>query len=80
MDGSPGRIITKASAQDKITVKIIGKAAHAGLNPENGISALKVASYAIENMNLSLIKYFRHEEFVWMDAGGTAGLDGRCVV
>ena len=52
MDGSPGRIITKASAQDKITVKIIGKAAHAGLNPENGISALKVASYAIENMNL----------------------------
>ena len=56
MDGSPGRIITKASAQDKITVKIIGKAAHAGLNPENGISALKVASYAIENMNLELMK------------------------
>ena len=52
MDGSPGRIITKASAQDKITVKIIGKAAHAGLNPEKGVSALIVASHAIENMNL----------------------------
>ena len=52
MDGAPGRIITKASAQDKITVKIIGKAAHAGLNPEKGISALMVASHAIVNMNL----------------------------
>ena len=52
MDGPPGRIITKASAQDKITVKIIGKAAHAGLNPEKGVSALMVASHAIENMNL----------------------------
>lgn len=52
MDGSPGRIITKAPAQDKITVKIIGKAAHAGLNPETGISALMVASHAIENMKL----------------------------
>ena len=52
MDGSPGRIITKAPAQDKITVKIIGKAAHAGLNPESGISALMVASHAIENMKL----------------------------
>ena len=36
----------------KITVKIIGKAAHAGLNPEKGVSALIVASHAIENMNL----------------------------
>ncbi len=52
MDGSPGRIITRASAQDKITVKIIGKAAHAGLHPEKGVSALIVASHAIENMNL----------------------------
>ncbi|MBQ8999313.1 MAG: M20/M25/M40 family metallo-hydrolase [Clostridium sp.] len=52
MDGPVGRIITKASAQDKIDVKILGKSAHAGLNPENGISALMVASNAIENMKL----------------------------
>ena len=52
IDGPPGRIITKASAQDKIAVKITGKSAHAGLNPERGISALMVASHAIENMKL----------------------------
>ena len=52
IDGPPGRIITKASAQDKITVKVTGKAAHAGLNPEEGVSALMIASHAIQNMNL----------------------------
>ena len=42
--GSPGEIIVKAPAQDAIKVKIIGKPAHAGLQPENGISAIMVAS------------------------------------
>ncbi len=50
--GSPGEIITKAPAQDAIKVKITGKPAHAGLQPENGISSIMVASRAIENMNL----------------------------
>lgn len=50
--GSPGEIITKAPAQDAIKVKIIGKPAHAGLQPEKGISSVMVASRAIENMNL----------------------------
>lgn len=50
--GAPGEIITKAPAQDSIKVKIKGKPAHAGLQPENGISAIMVASRAIENMKL----------------------------
>lgn len=50
--GAPGQIITKAPAQDKIDVKIIGKPAHAGLAPENGISAVMVAANAISNMKL----------------------------
>ena len=50
--GSPGEIIVKAPAQDAIKVKITGKSAHAGLQPEKGISAIMVASRAIENMNL----------------------------
>lgn len=50
--GSPGEIIVKAPAQDAIKVKITGKPAHAGLQPESGISAIMVASKAIENMNL----------------------------
>ncbi|MGL5651154.1 MAG: M20/M25/M40 family metallo-hydrolase [Paraclostridium sp.] len=50
--GSPGEIITKAPAQDKIEITIKGKPAHAGLQPENGVSAIMVASKAIENMKL----------------------------
>lgn len=50
--GSPGEIIVKAPGQDRIEVKIIGKPAHAGLQPEDGISAMMVASKAINNMNL----------------------------
>ncbi|MGL4911124.1 MAG: M20/M25/M40 family metallo-hydrolase [Romboutsia sp.] len=50
--GSPGEIITQAPAQDAIKVKITGKPAHAGLQPENGISSIMVASRAIENMKL----------------------------
>ena len=50
--GSPGEIITQAPAQDAILVKIKGKPAHAGVQPEAGISAIMVASRAINNMNL----------------------------
>ncbi|MEG1284432.1 MAG: M20/M25/M40 family metallo-hydrolase [Romboutsia sp.] len=50
--GAPGEIIVKAPAQDSLKVRIIGKPAHAGLQPETGISAIMVASRAIENMNL----------------------------
>ncbi|MDR5659195.1 M20/M25/M40 family metallo-hydrolase [Serpentinicella sp. ANB-PHB4] len=50
--GSPGEIITTGPAQDKINVKIKGEPAHAGLNPEKGVSAIMIAAKAIENMNL----------------------------
>ena len=50
--GDPGVIITKGPAQDKILVKITGKPAHAGVAPENGISAIQIASDAINNMKL----------------------------
>lgn len=50
--GDPGIIVTKGPAQDKILVKITGKPAHAGVAPENGISAIQIASEAINNMKL----------------------------
>ena len=50
--GAPGQIIVKAPAQDKIEVKIKGRPAHAGVAPEEGISAVMVAARAIEKMNL----------------------------
>ncbi|SHI57232.1 peptidase T-like protein [Dethiosulfatibacter aminovorans DSM 17477] len=50
--GSPGEIIVSGPAQDKISARVFGKAAHAGLAPENGISAINVAAQAISRMNL----------------------------
>ncbi len=50
--GSPGEIIIQGPAQDKIDVIVKGKPAHAGVCPEEGISAIQVASSAINRMNL----------------------------
>lgn len=54
-DGPPGTIINRAPSQDKIGVTIKGKAAHAGINPEDGINAIEVASHAIAHMKLGRI-------------------------
>lgn len=56
-DGPPGTIITRAPSQDKIGAVIKGKAAHAGINPEDGINAIQVASYAISQMKLGRIDH-----------------------
>jgi len=50
--GDPGQIIIQGPAQDKIDVKVKGKPAHAGVCPEEGISAIQVAASAINRMNL----------------------------
>lgn len=50
--GSPGEIIVKGPAQNKLDIEFIGKTAHAGVAPEMGISAISIASEAISNMNL----------------------------
>ena len=50
-----GSIITKAPAQTKVTYRVIGKAAHGGVEPEKGISALVVAAHALTRMKLGRI-------------------------
>lgn len=54
-DGNVGDICTGAPSQAKIRAAIIGKSAHAGVNPEDGISAIQVASKAIARMPLGRI-------------------------
>jgi tripeptide aminopeptidase len=54
-NGPVGDIIIAAPAQSKIEVKVYGRAAHAGVNPEAGISAIQVASQAISRMPLGRI-------------------------
>jgi tripeptide aminopeptidase len=53
--GVPGEIILKAPGQDRIKVTILGKASHAGVAPEDGISAIVVAARAISGMKTGRI-------------------------
>lgn len=48
-------IVTKAPAANKITIKIHGRAAHAGAAPENGVNAIWVASKAVSGLRLGRI-------------------------
>lgn len=50
--GDVGAIFTSGPAQTQIDVLFKGRSAHAGLNPEDGISAIQVAAAAIDRMKL----------------------------
>lgn len=49
---APGYVVMQGPAQNKMDVVFKGKASHAGVAPEAGISAIKIAAEAIANMNL----------------------------
>ena len=54
--GKPaGGLITSAPSHDLLTVRIRGKAAHAGAQPEAGVSAIQAAALAIAGMRLGRI-------------------------
>jgi tripeptide aminopeptidase len=53
--GDTKGIVTKAPAANKIKLKVYGKAAHAGVQPEKGINAIIVASKAISKLELGRI-------------------------
>lgn len=54
-NGSVGDIAVAAPTQAKVTIKMYGRSAHAGVNPEDGISAIQVAAKAIARMPLGRI-------------------------
>ncbi|WP_085523429.1 M20/M25/M40 family metallo-hydrolase [Tuberibacillus sp. Marseille-P3662] len=54
-DGTVGHIITAAPTQAKLNATIYGKTAHAGVEPEKGVSAITIASKAIAKMPLGRI-------------------------
>lgn len=54
-EGKVGQIVGAGAGQYRIVTRIFGKAAHAGVNPEDGISAITVASKAISRMPLGRI-------------------------
>ncbi len=54
-NGPAGTIINLGPSQDEIYAEMLGVAAHAGINPEDGVNAVQVASRAIANMRLGRI-------------------------
>lgn len=55
--GDIGGVAVKAPSQNKIDIVVRGKAAHAGVEPEKGISAIQIASEAVSKMKLGRIDY-----------------------
>ena len=54
-DGPLGKIVNRAPAQNSIEATIIGRAAHAGVSPERGISAIQAAARALGPMRLGRV-------------------------
>lgn len=50
--GEPGTIITASPQHSTLSARFTGKSAHAGIEPEKGISAIRMASAAIVGMEL----------------------------
>ena len=53
--GPPDTIIVSAPTEIDFTVHIYGKAAHSGVNPEDGLNAISVAAEAISKLQLGRI-------------------------
>lgn len=53
--GKVGTVVTSAPTQTKIEAHIHGRTAHAGVAPEEGVSAITIASKAISKMKLGRI-------------------------
>lgn len=56
-NGRVGEIAVAAPTQARIQITFKGRSAHAGVNPEDGVSAIQVASKAISRMSLGRIDF-----------------------
>lgn len=54
-EGPIGTVAVKAPSHNNISVVVKGKAAHAGIEPENGINAIQIACLAISSMKVGRI-------------------------
>ena len=54
-DGDIGTIYNEGPYHNKIEIEVVGKASHAGVEPEKGINSIQLASHAISNLKLGRI-------------------------
>lgn len=50
-----GSFVTRTATHDKLDIRIVGKPAHAGKDPEKGINAIQVLARAVDGMKLGRI-------------------------
>ncbi len=53
--GEIGNVTVRGPSQNTMDIVVVGKAAHAGVEPEKGISAIQMAAHAISRMKLGRI-------------------------
>ncbi len=68
-EGPPNRITVSAPSQNVVTAEIVGRAAHAGLEPENGLSALLVMADILTRLPLGRIDSETTANIGWMEGG-----------
>jgi tripeptide aminopeptidase len=80
-DGAPGTLITGAPTQKRIDAEFKGRAAHAGIAPELGRSAIVAAAHAVSAMRLGRLDDETTAN-IGVVAGGTAPnvVAERCVI
>ncbi|CAM2806176.1 tripeptidase T [Paenibacillus sediminis] len=69
-NGEVGAICVAAPTRADVFMKIYGRSAHAGVNPEDGISAIQVASKAISRMKLGRIDHETTANIGKFEGGG----------
>ncbi|EHM09217.1 peptidase T-like protein [Thermanaerovibrio velox DSM 12556] len=72
--GDVGEIVIKGPAQDRIDVVIKGRSAHAGVAPEEGVSAIMIAARAIEGMRLLRIDHETTANVGYISGGGATNI------
>ncbi|MFC5701009.1 M20/M25/M40 family metallo-hydrolase [Cohnella faecalis] len=73
-NGSIGDIAVAAPTNARMYITIKGKAAHAGVNPEDGISAIQVASKAVSRMKLGRIDHETTANIGRFEGGGEVNI------
>ncbi|MGE5371535.1 MAG: M20/M25/M40 family metallo-hydrolase [Solirubrobacterales bacterium] len=56
-NGPAGTIVVQGPTQNELEIEVRGKAAHAGINPEDGLNAIHAAGYAIANLTIGRIDH-----------------------
>ena len=68
-EGPPNRITVSAPSQNVVTAEVVGRAAHAGLEPENGLSALVVTADILTRLPLGRIDPETTANIGWLEGG-----------